>query len=358
MADTTISSLNTVNALSAVNYIPVSDGTNTTKLGTDSLFGFRNRIINGGMRINQRGGTTTFSGTGTTTYGLDRCRGTASGSGSWTMQQSTDVPTGAGFTNSMQINVTTAATSIINNDCYYFAHLIEGNNIADLGWGTAGAKTVTISFWVKSSITGSYSIALMNTEFTRSYLTTYTINSANTWERKVITMPGDVGATSIVTDNGIGMGIVFDFGFAPGYETTTTNSWLASPKYAIAGQTKIILTQNATWRITGLQLEEGSTATPFEWRQYGTELALCQRYFHKQIANVDVYLCGYNGSFATTMGYYYWGTPMRIAPIITGTTNAGGNGGPFGFYQFLTGVCIYSPNGSLTCRNITANAEL
>jgi len=281
MADVTINQLATINALSANNFIPISDGTSTTKLGTNSLFGFRNKVINGDMRVFQKSGTITYSGAGTTTCGVDRMRGTASGSGSWTMQQSTDVPAGERFYNSILLTTTVATNSIVSNDCYYFAHVIEGYNTADLAWGTANARSITISFWVKGSVPGPYSLAVMNTEFTRSYLVTYTINAANTWERKVITVPGDVGATSISRADLMGVAVVFDLGFASVYESSTSNTWLTTAKYALAGQTKLINYSNATLRFTGLQIEEGVTATPFEFRPFGYELSLCQRYYCK-----------------------------------------------------------------------------
>jgi hypothetical protein len=281
MADTTISQLNTINTLSANNFIPISDGTNTTKLGTDSLFGFRNRIINGDMRIDQRnGGTSVAWAANTAGYTVDRFKQTQNGAVASTIQQTTDVPAAQGFTSSLSRIITTAEPAVAsgNKTCGYY-YMLEGYNVSDFLWGTASAKPITISFWVKSSVTGTFSFSVMNTTFTRSYNSSYSISSANTWEKKTFTVPGDTGATAIDKTNGNGIQLVFDLGFSSIYESSTANTWQGSISYALAGCVKLSSTLGATFYLTGLQLESGSTATPFETRFIGNELAMCQRYY-------------------------------------------------------------------------------
>jgi hypothetical protein len=241
-----------------------------------SSIGFRNRIINGDMRIDQRnaGASVTVNDLAIF-YGVDRFRavGQAS-SGVFTMQRVTDAPTG--FTNSLRVTVTTADASISATDRYLFQQVIEGFNAADLGFGTASATAVTLSFWVKSSLTGSFGAALQNGTPDRSYPFTYTINAANTWEYKTVTIAGDTTGTW-PTDN-TGWGRV-NWSIGSGSNTVSTaGSWQAANYEGVTGQTQIISTLNATWQITGVQLEAGSVATPFERRPFGTELALCQRY--------------------------------------------------------------------------------
>jgi hypothetical protein len=289
MADVTISQLTTTNALLATSYVPVSDGTTTTKLATDSLFGFRNRIINGDMRIDQRnGGTGVAWAANTAGYTVDRFKQTQNGTAASTIQQTTDVPAAQGFTSSLSRTITTAEPAVAsgNKTCGYY-YMLEGYNVSDFLWGTASAKPITISFWVKSSVTGTFSFSVMNTTFTRSYNSSYSISAANTWEKKTFTVPGDTGATSINKTNGNAIQLVFDLGFSSIYESSTANTWQGTASYALAGCVKLSSTLGATFYLTGLQLEDGPTATPFERRFIGNELTMCKRYYDKSY-NIDV----------------------------------------------------------------------
>jgi len=260
---------------------PTFGATTVTSLNGGQLAGTRNRIINGDMRIDQRGGTIT-SPTGTVAYGIDRWRIVRFNdtTGTFTLQQSTTVP--AGFTKSGLITVTAAQTSVPSNGLYRFDHLIEGLNTADLGWGAAGAQSITIGFWVRSSITGTYGARVCNSAETRSYVFQYTINAANTFEYKSITIPGDTTGTWL-TDTGIGIGLNFDLGSGSSFEGTA-NAWNASNVSRASSNIRLISTNGATFYITGVQLEPGSVATPFERRSYGAELALCQRYYQRTTA--------------------------------------------------------------------------
>jgi hypothetical protein len=290
-------------------------GTNGGRISPENTFGMRNRIINGAMVINQRGGTITSSGSGT--YGVDRFTSFASGGGVYTTQQSSDVPAGGGFINSILSTVTTT-DSPTGLDYYLISQFIEGLNIADLGWGTANAKTVTVSFWVKSSIAGTYTVALRNSALNRSYRAPYTINTANTWEQKSLTIAGDTGGTWLTT-NGIGVQVSFTLGAGSDY-IDTPNAWSAADDFAATGQTQWISTNGATFYITGAQLEVGSNATSFEYRPYGAELALCQRYYVNMNGNGNAFQPLFIGTlYNTTSGSYIMNVPvpMRTVPSIT-----------------------------------------
>jgi hypothetical protein len=258
--------------------------------------GFKNRIINGAMVISQRNGTSATTVNGNDIYTLDRYKGWASGGGVFTVTQSTTAPTG--FNNSALITVTTADASIAAGDNYRFAQVIEGYNIADLGFGTASASTVTLSFWVRSSITGTFGGSLYSVSGTRSYVFNYTINAADTWEQKTVTIAGDTSGTWGTT-NSFGITVYFDLGSGSNYENAT-GSWVAAEKFRTSGNATLISTLSNTWYVTGVQLEAGSTASPFEYRSYGTELALCQRYYESS------YDIGTAAAAATTTGLRLW----------------------------------------------------
>ena len=235
-------------------------------------FGFKNRIINGAMMINQRG----FSGNITTSaeYTLDRWRGEGSVSNKFTVSQSSTAP--AGFINSALIT-SSAATTLGAGDYYIYYQSIEGLNCADLAWGTASAAAVTLSFWVRSSLTGTFGGALNNSDTSRSYPFTYTISAANTWEQKSVTIAGDTTGTWLTTN---GRGIIVRLGLGVGSTYSgTAGAWAGSTYFSATGATSVVGTNGATFYITGVQLEKGSTATSFDYRPYGTELALCQRYY-------------------------------------------------------------------------------
>ena len=254
--------------------VPEAYGGTGTSTG---YYGFKNRIINGAMVISQRNGTSATTVNGNDIYTLDRFKGWASGGGVFTVTQSTTAPTG--FNNSSLITVTTADASIAASDNYRFAQTIEGYNIADLGFGTANASTVTLSFWVRSSITGTFGGSLYSVSGTRSYVFNYTISAANTWEQKTVTIAGDTSGTWGTT-NSYGITVYFDLGSGSNYENAT-GSWVAAEKFRTSGNATLISTSGATFYITGVQLEKGSTATSFDYRPFGTELALCQRYYQR-----------------------------------------------------------------------------
>jgi len=266
-----------------VNSIVDANSGNTTQINgmtptADSLQGFRNRVINGNMVIDQRNaGASVTVNAANSVYSVDRFFGFGTASaGVFTLQQSSVVP--AGFNNSIVATVTTASTPSTGQSYTLLQH-IEGFNIADFGFGTANAQTITLSFWVRSSLTGTFGGSLRNDGANRAYPFSYTISSANTWEQKTITIPGDTTGTW-ATNNSIGIRLAFSLG-AGADRLGTPGSWTSNGFSGATGQTNLISTSGATFNITGVQLEAGSVATPFERRPYGTELALCQRYLER-----------------------------------------------------------------------------
>ena len=260
------------------NTILDSSGGNTATINgmtptAQSLQGFRNRIINGDMRIDQRnnGGSVSI-GTGAP-FIVDRWNAYTDLL-NMTGQRSTIVP--SGFTNSLGITVGTGASPSAGQ-ISRLEQRIEGLNFSDLGWGAAGAQSVTVSFWVRSSVTGTHSGALGNSAGNRSYPFTFTISAANTWEYKTVTIAGDTTGTWL-TDNGTGCKVLFNLGTGSTF-LGTAGSWAASNFFGATGSVQLSATTGATFYITGVQLEAGSVATPFERRDYGRELAMCQRYY-------------------------------------------------------------------------------
>lgn len=264
-----------------VNTINDASGGSTAKLYGVSMrdggTGWVNRIINGEMRIDQRnnGASVTVSGTGG--YTLDRWSPQRAGAlSNFTCVRSTTAP--IGYTNSMLFTMGTGVTPT-STDYAYFSQNIEGFNTADLGFGTTNAATVTLSFWVRSSVTGTFGAGLRNLSGGRCYIAPYTINSANTWEQKTVTIAGDTSGTW-PTDNSIGIRVDFDLGVGPN-NSTTGGTWQSVNGFGLTGGTKLAATSGATFYITGVQLEAGTVATPFERRDYGRELMMCQRYFER-----------------------------------------------------------------------------
>jgi len=238
-------------------------------------FGFKNRIINGAMMIDQRNAGASV--TAASQYTVDRWIAYTSQSSKYTVQQNAgSVTPPAGFTNYLGVT-SSSSYSVLAGDYFSINQHIEGFNIADLGWGTANAATITLSFWVRSSLTGTFGGALNNNAGNRSYPFTYTISAANTWEQKSITIVGDTSGTWL-TNNGLGIKLNLGLGVGSTY-SGTAGSWAGAQYLSATGATSVVGTSGATFYITGVQLEKGSTATSFDYRPYGTELALCQRYF-------------------------------------------------------------------------------
>jgi hypothetical protein len=319
--------------------------------------GFRNRIINGAMVIDQRNAGASVSMT-SGTYSVDRFRAFASVGSKMTAQQNAgSVTPPAGFTNYLGFT-TTAGYSPSASERFMVYQAIEGTNIADLGWGTANAKTVTLSFWVRSSLTGTHSGSLGNDAGDRSYVFSFTISSANTWEYKTITVAGDTSGTWLSTNSG-GIYLYFNLGNGSSY-LTTAGSWQAGYYLGATGSVSVVGTTGATFYITGVQLEVGSTATSFEYLDYGRSLIQCQRYYFKSnmgtngIKLASMYNTGLNRAFVQ----YDFHCTMRTEPTVTYTISSGGT---FNFEYYSTDYAqvYFSLTGAaLNISAFTASAEL
>jgi hypothetical protein len=277
-----------------------------------SPIGTKNLIINGDMRIAQRG--TSLATTSSEGYIIDRYVVGSFNGNTITYTQDTDVPTGYGFTNSMKAtNTTGTAASTFETIC----QRMEGLITSQLDFGSASAKQITLSFWVKSSVTGTYNVGFRNSANNRGYVADYTVLSANTWEKKTITITGDTTGTWLTT-NGIGIRTWFILGASAG-NSTSPNTWSAS---ANMGSTNLsntwTTTSGATFYITGVQLEVGDTATPFEVMPYDMQLQRCQRYY--QIVPCNIYIGNGNGYFWSTA--INFPTTMRDDPSV-GTVSGG-----------------------------------
>jgi hypothetical protein len=235
----------------------------------------RNRIINGAMVINQRALGSVNPDNGAVT--IDRWQAGVDVTGKITVNQSSIAPTG--FTNSFIVTSSSAYTPS-SAEAFNIRQNIEGFNTADLMWGTANAKTVTLSFWVRSSLTGTFGGSIVNSAYDRSYPFSYTVSSANTWTQISVTIVGDTSGTWIGATNGAGIRVLFGLG-AGSTKVGAANAWASAFYNQPTGSVSVVGTNGATFYITGVQLEVGTQATSFEYRQYQQELALCQRYYEK-----------------------------------------------------------------------------
>ena len=239
--------------------------------------GMVNRIINGAMVIDQRNAGASITPT-SSTFSLDRWNTNLTQASKFSVQQNAgSVTPPVGFKNYLGVT-SLSAYSVLSSDFFALQQPIEGFNFADLDWGTASAQTITLSFRVRSSLTGTFGGSLVNSAFDRSYPFTYTISAANTWETKSVTITGDTTGTWVGATNGIGCRLYFGLGAGSTY-SGTAGAWSANAFTSATGATSVVGTSGATFYITGVQLEKGSTATSFDYRPYGTELGLCQRYF-------------------------------------------------------------------------------
>jgi hypothetical protein len=281
---------------------------------------FKNRIINGAMVIAQRGTSALTVTNAQTFFAVDRFYAYQNiASSKFTVQQNAgSVTPPAGF-NAYLGATSSSAYSVASTDQFKIVQPIEGFNCVDLAWGTANAATITVSFWARSSLTGTFGGALNNGAYDRCYPFTYTISSANTWEYKTVTIAGDTTGTW-AKDNTASIQLIFSLG-AGSSLSGTAGSWQAGAYISATGETSVVGTNGATFYITGVQLEKGSTATSFDYRPYGTELALCQRYYQQHTEPPA--RGGVNSSSVATRLAFSLPVTMRSAPSvsITGTLN-------------------------------------
>ena len=277
----------------------ISSGTVAEAYGgtgtSTGYYGFKNRIINGAMVIDQRNAGASITPTDGQ-FSVDRWNFYRTQASKFTAQQNAAAVTPpAGFKNYLGIT-SSSAYSITSSDLFGLNHRIEGFNFSDCEWGTANAQPITLSFWVRSSLTGTFGGSLMNSAENRSYPFSFTISSANTWEYKTETVAGDTTGTWVGATNGTGLQIWFGLGCGA-TRSGTADAWAGSAFFSATGAVSVVGTSGATFYITGVQLEKGSTATSFDYRPYGTELALCQRYFEKSF---DIDFAPANGPNATS----------------------------------------------------------
>jgi len=312
---------------------------------------FRNRIINGAMMIDQRNaGASVTADDGV--FIVDRWRMENTQSSKLTGQQNAgSVTPPAGFKNYLGLT-SSSAYSVLSGDYFCVNQIIEGFNVTDLNWGTANAQTVTLSFWVRSSLTGTFGGTLANSASNRSYPFTYTISSANTWEQKSVTIAGDTSGTW-VTDNGAGLRLRFGLGVGTTY-SGTAGAWSGSVLLSATGATSVVGTNGATFYITGVQLEKGSTATSFDYRPYGTELNLCQRYCYVVSTAGGYSAYGTTGQFVSTTRVDFpilFPTYMRSSP--TGTYSAANTFLPSSAGADFTPSAVATGGGSASSQAIS-----
>jgi len=316
-------------------------------------FGFKNRIINGDMRIDQRNAGAAQNAINNGVYLTDRWGYYATQSGKFNAQQNAGGLTGTnlplGFTNYQGMTVA-SAVSVGASDRFGIFQAIEGFNMADFNWGTANAQTVTLSFWVRSSITGAHSGSVTNYAVTRSYPFSFTISNANTWEQKTVTISGDTSGTWVGASNAGALYLNFSLG-AGSSLSGTANTWASASYFGVTGAVSVVGTGSATFYITGVQLEKGSTATSFDYRPYGTELALCQRYY-QVLASGSGKAIGM-GAFIGTTDFrlsYVFPVQMRSAPSSVTCTSG------TGFYRFYWGGGTSSGFSGLTLDTASPQA--
>jgi hypothetical protein len=306
--------------------MPIQTAIDSISNSQGSPFGFKNRIINGAMVIDQRNAGAEVSPAGNNTYCIDRWMTNSNVSSKFKIQQNAgSVTPPTGFTYYLGATSLSAYT-VGSSDSFGLVQKIEGYNFADLDFGKSTAKTVTISFWVRSSLTGTFGGSLTNGDINRSYPFTYTINAANTWEKETITIPGDTTG-SWLTTNGIAAWVWFGLGMGSTL-SGTAGAWAGAEYRSATGGTSVVGTNGATFYITGVQVEKGTQATEFDYRDFGNELRMCQRYFETltSVGGSSVYVNFLNGGAnASTQArfVYNYQVQKRSSPSVTFTTASG-----------------------------------
>ena len=287
---------------------------------SDQVFGRRNLFLNGKMQVAQRA-TSATGQTGTGYFTLDRWQFIANSAGTWDISRSATVPSGEGFAYSHKFDCTTADASLGASDYLLLGQKIEGINLQHLKFGTSSAESLTLSFWVRSAKTGTYVVEYRNANSggTRTQSQSYTISAADTWEKKTITIDGDTASTFENTTNSeleIYLWLAAGSNFTSGSLNTSWGSDTTANR--AVGVVNLADSTSNDWYITGVQLEAGDKATPFEHLTYGEELVLCQRYFHK--ANLPMVATSFYAAGAYTTNWsvgYPFPKQMRAAPTAT-----------------------------------------
>jgi len=344
-------------------------------LTNSQIGGRRNIIINGSAIVSQRS-TSTASLSSGNNFVLDRTRFQLTNGGTWTMSQSTTVPTGQGFSHSLKLDCTTADTSLGSTDYLLVQQLIEGQDVQQFAFGTSDAKSVTVSFWIRSNKTGTYTLEVQQQNSSNGFYQnakTFTISSANTWEKKEITFVGNT-SQNIINSNAVGFYVTIWLGtgtsrtsgtFTNGTWHNTTANRISSSNVNLADST-----DNELY-LTGLQMEVGEQATPFEHRSFGEELGLCQRYYQQFSGDPEAYAgteadaesCGAGVWYGSSqiLGMLAYKAPMRTAPSISfveaGTTTATGDWSTWYGYQVGKTSNDTSPVDVITSDNARFNFD-
>jgi len=329
----TVKATNFQNASSATANMVTDASGNVSFGGTAAMSSsfLRNRIINGDMRVDQRNAGASVTNISGGVYTVDRWAAYASQASKFTIQRNAGAVTPpSGFVNYLGVT-SSSAYSVLSSDEFDVRQMIEGLNVSDLDWGTASAKTITFSFYVRSSLTGTFGGALANSAFNRSYPFTYTISVANTWEQKTVTIAGDTSGTWLTT-NGIGIYVFFGLGVGSTY-TGTAGAWTGSGLISATGATSVVGTSGATFYVTGVQFEVGTVATPFERQIYSNQLAQCQRYYeHSYSQDTAAGTSTDTGTVSTKspqvdmQDTIQFAVEKRAGPTITFYTNLGVSG--------------------------------
>ena len=329
--------------------------TGGVSLGAGNASIMKNRIINGCMNIAQYGTGSTSVQTTTTYASCDRWATYASVNSKFTVQQNAGAITPpVGFSNYLGCT-SSAATTLSATDFYVIQQRIEGYNFVDIGYGTANAKTTTLSAWVYSSLTGTFGGSYGNN--TQGYPFTYSIPVANTWTQISITVPGCTNGSWSST-NGVGLILCFSLGTGTTY-SGTAGAWGNSQAFSATGATSVVGTNGATFYITGVQLEVGSSATGFEYRQYGQELSLCQRYyFNQDVSSNDLYGGLYNASLSRAIINVPYHVTMRTNPSCTATYGGDISANAFFGTKDICYVYCNTVGSAGYLTSFTASAEL
>jgi len=309
-------------ALTTVSSDRLSTNVKASNLNSEfGQLGNRRLNINGAMAVAQRG---TVSGITSSTYaGPDRFRFGIASHGTFTVSQDSSAPTGSGFLNSLKLACTTADTSVAADAVGYFQHKFEGQDCQQIKKGTSSAEQLAVQFWVKSNKTGNYAFQVKDEDNIRSFTTTYTISSADTWEKKTIIIPAD---TTGALDDDINASLTFHFWLVAGSNSTSgsaSTSWYGNvpANLAVGHNVNIADSTSNTWYMTGFQVEIGSVHTDFEHRSFAQEIALCQRYCY--VINMDLGdYSGFQGQALSDVNAQvinYFPTPMRTEPTYTGS---------------------------------------
>jgi len=310
---------------SGTDWVPLaSEVTNLSGYQTKALnqFAHRNLVINGDMQIAQRGTSVASITTGDYRT-VDRWTGFISNLGTWTQSVENDAPTGSGFRKSLKMLCTTADASPAAADVCNFFTILEGQNLQHIKKGTASAEQLTVSFWVKASVTGTYVVELYDNDNTRHMIKQYTVNASATWEYKTLTFPADTTG-AFDNDNNGSLNCIFYLSSGSDRTSGTLPSSWASVTNAnrAVGQTNLASATSNYWQVTGIQLEVGDTATPFEFKSVEDELLECMRYLQVWKDDNKAIYSGHYWSSTESMGTLNFKIPMRAAPTVTASSGS------------------------------------